>query len=388
MTRIFLICILIISVIITGCSDKKEFRVNGVVTETQNKYLYLKKVDVNTLIPVDSAKINSKGEFRFRVQASMPDFFQLSASENDFITLLAEPGERIKLNFPGTNLYKDYEVEGSPGTEKLKLLDSALAVTRTKVDSLVSLYRKSANDPDFKQKEEQINKEYTQLLKDQRMFNIGFILENLHSFASIKAIYQKIDETSYVLNDSRDLQYMKIVSDTLMHYYPDSKQVKALRSDFERELKQSMINKLNAVTSQIEPTKLDPTLRDINGKTISLSSLTGKYVLLSFWSATSKDCLTENLQFKEYYSKYRAKGFEIYQINLDINEELWKRAVKFDELPWISVREDDPEDPKNAVLYNVRGVPANYLYDKQGNIIASNIHGRTLQLKLTQIFGN
>lgn len=388
MTRVFLICILIVPVIITGCSDTKEFRINGIISETQNEYIYLKKVDVNTLLPVDSAKINSKGEFRFRVKASMPDFFQLSTSENDFITLLAEPGEKIKLNFPGKNLYQEYEVKGSPGTVKLKLLDSALAVTKTKIDTLVSLYRKSVNDPDFKQKEEQINSGYTRLLKDQRMYNIGFILENLHSFASIKAIYQKIDETSYVLSDARDLQYMKIVSDTLMHYYPDSKQVKALRSDFERELKQSMINKLNAVTSQIEPTKLDPTLKDINGKTIALSSLKGKYVLLSFWSATSNDCLTENLQLKELYNKYRTKGFEIYQINLDTDEEIWKRAVKFEEFQWISVREDDPTDPKNAILYNVRAVPANYLYDKQGNIIASNIHGKTLQLKLAQLFGN
>lgn len=379
---------LILPVIIAGCSDKNEFRVNGIIKETKSKYLYLKKVDVNTLVPVDSAKINNRGEFRFRVKASMPDFFQLSSSENDYITLLAEPGENIILNFPGENLYKEYEVKGSTGTEKLKLLDSALAVTKTKVDSLISLYKESVNDPDFKQKEVQINGEYTKLLKDQRMFAIGFILENLNSFASIKAIYQKIDEATYVLADARDLQYMKLVSDTLMHYYPDSKQVKALRSDFERELKQSMINKLNDVTSQIEPTILDPTLKDINGNTRSLSSLRGKYVLLSFWSAASNDCLAENLQLKELFNKYHTRGFEIYQINLDASEDAWRRAVKFDELPWISVREDDPKDPKNAILYNIRVVPANYLYDKEGNIITSNIHGKTLQLRLAQLFGN
>lgn len=379
---------LILPVIIAGCSDKNEFRVNGIIKETKSKYLYLKKVDVNTLVPVDSAKINNRGEFRFRVKASMPDFFQLSSSENDYITLLAEPGENIILNFPGENLYKEYEVKGSTGTEKLKLLDSALAVTKTKVDSLISLYKESVNDPDFKQKEVQINGEYAKLLKDQRMFAIGFILENLNSFASIKAIYQKIDEATYVLADARDLQYMKLVSDTLMHYYPDSKQVKALRSDFERELKQSMINKLNDVTSQIEPTILDPTLKDINGNTRSLSSLRGKYVLLSFWSAASNDCLAENLQLKELFNKYHTRGFEIYQINLDASEDAWRRAVKFDELPWISVREDDPKDPKNAILYNIRVVPANYLYDKEGNIITSNIHGKTLQLRLAQLFGN
>jgi glutathione peroxidase-family protein len=62
--------------------------------------------------------------------------------------------------------------------------------------------------------------------------------------------------------------------------------------------------------------KLDPNLKDINGKRIALSSLRGKIVLLTFWSVQSKDCITENLQLKEIYKTYNKKGFEIYQINL------------------------------------------------------------------------
>ncbi len=89
---------------------------------------------------------------------------------------------------------------------------------------------------------------------------------------------------------------------------------------------------------QLPPAKLDPELKDIDGKRISLSSLKGKYVLLTFWSFRSKECIVENLQFKEYYKKYKNKGFEIYQINLDESEQDWKKAVKFDELPWISTQ--------------------------------------------------
>jgi hypothetical protein len=83
---------------------------------------------------------------------------------------------------------------------------------------------------------------------------------------------------------------------------------------------------------------------------------------------------------------YNKKGFEIYQINLDENESDWKSAVKFDELPWISTREDDPLNPKNAVLFNVKNLPANYLFDREGKIISSNLHGKSLQLRLEQLF--
>jgi len=267
------------------------------------------------------------------------------------------------------------------------LLDSALAITRHKIDSLKILYDSLYNKPEFARMEKEINEAYIKLLKDQRMFNIDFILKNLKSFASIKALYQKIDDQTYVLYDSRDIQFLKIVSDTLNYYYPKSKQVRALKANFENEMNRFKMRQLEKLAEQSPVKILDPDLKDINGKRIALSSLRGKYVLLSFWSASSQDCVSENLELKNLYEKYRNKGFEIYQINLDSDEDLWKKAVKFDELSWISVREDDPSKPKFAIYYNVKTLPANYLYDKEGEIIASNLHGRALQNKLQQIFG-
>ena len=107
------------------------------------------------------------------------------------------------------------------------------------------------------------------------------------------------------------------------------------------------------MASELPQAKLDPDLKDVNGKRIALSSLKGKYVLLTFWSFRAKECLVENLQLKEFYKIYKNRGFEIYQMNLDENETDWKRAVKYDELPWISTREDDPLNPVNARLFNV-----------------------------------
>ena len=181
---------------------------------------------------------------------------------------------------------------------------------------------------------------------------------------------------------------MKIVSDTLSRYHPDSKQVKALISNFNRELNAIRLNRIEEIAKNSKEVSFDPSLKDINGNRITLSSLKGKYVLLTFWSAASSACVEENLQLKNLYNRYKSKGFEIYQVNLDVNEDTWKNAVKYDELPWISVREDDPLNPENAIRFNVKVLPANYLYDRSGTIIASNLHGRSLQIKLDQLFGN
>ena len=377
---------LILCLILYGCSDKGSFRIIGNIQNHEDEYVSISRVEVNTPVRIDSAKIRKEGSFRFNIKASEPDFYQLGFSEMDFITLLAEPGEEITIKFTGKYMAENYEVSGSPGTSKIMLLDSALARTKLLIDSLESAYEKSAGRPGFREKEEEINNEFLRVMKEQRMFSINFILKNLASFASIKALYQKIDETTYVLYDSRDLQFLKLVSDTLSHYYPDSKQVKALKANLEKEMSALFTNRIARLSKDLPETKLDPSLKDINGRRINLSSFLGKYVLLTFWSATSEDCVRENLRFKDLYKKYKSKGFEIYQINLDLNEETWTQAVKFDELPWISVREDDPVNPRNAVLYNVRILPANYLYDKSGNIIGTNLHGRSLELKLAQIF--
>jgi len=380
------IILLISFLIISGCRDNKVFTVEGSGKEVKQDFIYIRKVEINTTVLTDSARINRKGNFRFRVKAEEPDFYQISSSPDNFITLLAEPGEKIKLNFKGSILYNDYTVTGSKGSEQVQLLDLMLFKTQNKLDSLRTLYNNSSREPGFELKKPLLEQEYANLINEQRKFTIGFILKNMTSLAAVKALYQKIEDQSYVLNQTRDLQYMKIVSDSLKKYFPNSKHTKALVSDFTNEMNQLYSRQLSQLSNSLPETKLDPSLKDINGRRVTLSSLKGKYVLLTFWSAGSRECIVENLQLKEFYKNYKKKGFEIYQINLDQDESTWKNAVKFDELPWISTREDDPSNPKNAMLYNVKSVPVNYLYDPKGNIIASNLHGKSLQLKLDQLF--
>jgi len=384
MKRILFLLALVL--IFSGCKDKSKFTVNGVVKDSKNIYIYLNSLDVDTPVIIDSAKISRKGSFRFRVKAKGADFYQLGFTTTNFITLLSEPGEDINLLFKGKNLFENYTVSGSAGSEKLQTLDLTLANTKRKLDSLSTLYTRASGEPGFDVKKPLLETEYNELVKAQRKKNIEFIINNINSLASIKALYQKINPETYVLYDQHDLQYLKIVTDSLTHHYPNSKQVQALARDFEKEINQMYAAQIQQIAKTLPQAKLDPDLKNTAGNRIALSSLKGKYVLLTFWSVLSKDCITENLQLKEFYKLYNKKGFEIYQINLDENESNWKEAVRFDELPWISTREDDPKDPKNAVIFNVQSIPANYLFDKESNIIASNIHGRELQLKLEQLF--
>lgn len=383
MKRILFLLSLII--IFSACQDRSKFSISGVIKGETKKQIYLNRLDVDNLIFIDSAKVNSKGEFRFRVKSTDADFYQIGFSESDFITILAEPGEKIELQFDGKNLFENYSVTGSAGSEKLQLLDNNLADTKRKLDSLSTAYKNASQEPGFDVTGPLLEEQYNKTLRDQRMKNIDFIIKNTGSLASIKAVYQRFNPDAYVLYDPKDLQFMKIVTDSLSMHYPNSRHVQALARDFSKEMNNMYASKLEQIAKDLPPTKLDPDLKNVDGKRIALSSLKGKYVLLTFWSIRSQECVNENLQLKQYYQLYKNKGFEIYQINIDDDENAWKAAVKFDELPWISTREDDPSNPANALIFNVKAVPTNYLFDREGKIIGTNLHGKSLQIRLDQL---
>jgi hypothetical protein len=370
-----------------GCKNQSNVSVTGTIAAPEKEFIKVWKVDINVAKLIDSARVKENGTFKIKFSTSEPEFFQLGYNQSDFITLLVFPGDKISLAFDNSQLQNSYKVDGSPESDKIRILDMQLAMTRKKLDSLKVIFDAENEDPSSVAEPGKTDQEIYDVIMAQRRYNIDFVLKNLSSLSSIRAIYQKLNDESYVLYDQRDLQIMKLLSDTLLVKYPGSRQVKAMSDDFNRELKNLQIRQMQSLAETLEPTELNPDLVSIEGRRIALSSLRGKYVLLTFWSANSNECITSNLQMKQFYQQYRKKGFEIYQINLDPDEQRWRDAVKFDELPWISVREDDPANPRNAQLFNVKTLPTNYLFSPEGEIIASNLHGRSLAIKLEQIFG-
>ena len=383
-----ILVIIIPALILSGCRSKDSFTVSGHISDPQKNSVVLNKVEVDRLIFVDSARLRGNGSFKLRVKTEATDFYQIGYSDTDFITLLAGPGEKISLTFNGKNTSGDYEVSGSKGSEDVRILDLRLAAGKRKLDSLSTIYENLPANADSDPEKNRLEEELTAIMQDLRKKNIEYIVTWPSSMASLKAVYQRIDENTYVLYDPRDLQYLKIVSDSLGRHYPESKNVRALAEDLKKEMNQMVTRQIQSIANTSPEIKLDPNLLDVNGKRIALSSLRGKVALLTFWSVNSRESLAENNQLKEFYKTYKNKGFEIYQINIDEDEEKWRQSVRFDELPWISTREDNPNVLENVRLFNVQTLPSNYLFDRDGTIIGSNLHGKSLQTKLNQLFNN
>jgi hypothetical protein len=121
------------------------------------------------------------------------------------------------------------------------------------------------------------------------------------------------------------------------------------------------------------------------GINVSLNSLKGKTILVSFWASIDQNSRMENRNLKRIYAKYKSKGFEIYQVSLDQSKILWENAVVQDGADWISVCDLKSIDSPNVRLYNISSIPANYLINKDGDIIGKDLFGSRLEEKLAEI---
>ena len=349
------------AVMLCACQSSKV-KISGRFVGNDAKDVYLEQVLPLTQSVIDSAVLDKDGNYRFELKgvAKTPSLYNIIYN-GERIPLFLAGGEKLSLNSVGS-VVRNYTVEGSKESELLRQFYQAFVSGAQRLDNIASQFAKATLSEEDRQA---LVKEYTAEYYRIRREQLRFIIED-----------------TYLFNGDSDVVYYRTVAEAIEQTYPESPYLQSLMGEIARM--DARISLSSQITEAGYP---DLELSDIYGKKVRLSSLAGKVVLLDFWSAELGNSNTLNAELKEVYKKYADApvAFEVYQVAIDTSKPLWISAVQEQQLPWVSVSDLRGRASSSLGLYNVQKLPANFLIDKEGNIVGKDIYGKSLEQKLDEL---
>lgn len=127
--------------------------------------------------------------------------------------------------------------------------------------------------------------------------------------------------------------------------------------------------------------------KDLSDKAFQVADVLkeNKYTLVEFWASWCGPCRAEIPHMKKAYERFNKKGFQIVSFTLDHDRARWNKASTEEKLPWVNVGDLLAYKSPVVKMFGISGVPANYLVDSSGKIIAMNLRQNNLDEKLAEL---
>lgn len=384
-----LLVAILITITLFGCNmSSNEFLVKGTLENGAGKTIILSEYKANDIVTVDSTKIDDKGNFKLKGNTSYPKFYQLRTSPTDGLLLVIDSADVITISGDFNKPANTYKIEGSEIMDKKLEIDKEVQQAWTVVDSISTLYRNAVDENgviDSSLKAD-LDSTFMNIYREKKDYLKSVIDKNPDSFVSLIALSQQIQPRAPFFNPTEDMEYYEKVDKALYAKYPQSEDVKNLHK-FMEQVKNPTPTQPTA-SFGIGDEVPDIIEKTPEGKELSLYSLRGNYVLLDFWAGWCRPCRRENPNLVKNFNKYHKKGFQIFQVSLDQKREMWLDAIKKDGLDkWHHVSDLGFWQSKAARAYNITSIPANFLLDPNGKVVAVNLRGQALSKKLAEIYG-
>lgn len=215
---------------------------------------------------------------------------------------------------------------------------------------------------------ESLREEYFELQEKSKAFDIDFVKNNPNSLVSVLVLEQVAAQKGLPLEEVEELS--KTFTPELQKTEPAKRLKKIIEASKGTEI------------GSKAPEFSGPTP---SGEQLALNDVKGKVTLVDFWAAWCKPCRMENPNVVAVYNKYKDKGLSVVGVSLDRKKEDWLKAIEDDKLDWNHVSHVQYFQDPIAQLYNVNAIPAAFLLDENGVIIAKNLRGSALEQKVAEL---
>jgi peroxiredoxin len=343
------------------------------------KTLYFDKFAANKPVHVDSVVLDANGQGSFKVAVMPLDFYRLAFSDQENLVVVLDSTESLSVETSLARMGSPTKVEGSTHTKALYDYYAESRNFEMRRDSLRAIVNANPQDTATLGQFNAVNKAFYERSK-------AFVNDNMGSPIVLAALSR--------MDMGQEQELFKATREALRKTMPRSEFFAGFRDQVDRmeqqlaaqkaqEAEMERLSNLIPVGSEAP----DFSQQDPNGKTITLSSLRGKVVLIDFWASWCKPCRMENPNVKRVYEKYHTKGFEILGVSLDREKGAWTGAIQQDGLPWLHVSDLQFWNNAAAQQYGISSIPFTVLVDKDGKVIDKNLRGPALEAKLAELFG-
>jgi peroxiredoxin len=363
--------ILALSLIIASCKDESVFKISGTVKNPASlKKVYLLEADSVQISVIDSTNLSEDGKFQFKHPAPYANLYKLRIG-GAIYDLIAKNGDEINFTTDQNDKAHTYVITGSENSEKIQ-----------EFNKLSNFYgdKNSKVAEEYQAKVEQLGKESDSLAKAY----MPLFLKTMSDYSDAVLKFVNGNKSSlaafYAMTSLEPMRYeQQLVS------YADTLKDKGSFSDnpaVQRFIHQMM---------EVKPVSIGHKAPEfvtmgIDDKPVKLSDYKGKYVMLDFWASWCGPCRAENPNVVKAYGLYKDKGFNILGISLDVGKKEWQEAITADKLTWNHASDLKRFDGPTETLYNIQAIPANFIIDPQGIIIAKNVTGNALEEFLNKTF--